>query len=117
MQELAKQFRNIMNTQGSETISEMANKVLQEMDADESLSFKESGSSHTQLPSNLQPNQVCKLRFRREDVPLSATVSGVHFYIGKVTYDLGLWLGDGSVDNPEYETRIYNVDSAFVTPA
>ncbi len=69
------------------------------------------------LPSNLQPNQVCKLKFREDDNPITATVRGVHFYIGKVKYDLGLWLGDGTVDNPEYETRIYNVDSVFVTPA
>lgn len=70
-----------------------------------------------QLPSALQPNQVCYLKFRKDDAKIIATVRGVHFYIGKVKYDLGLWLGDGSVDNPEYETRIYNVDSAFLTPA
>lgn len=69
------------------------------------------------LPSNLQPNQVAKLKFRENDEPLTATVRGVHFYPGKVKYDLGLWLGDGSVDNPEYESRIYNVDSVFVSPA
>lgn len=74
-------------------------------------------SDSIQLPSALQPNQVAKLQFRQNDEPLTATVRGIHFYPGKVKYDLGLWLGDGSVDNPEIETRIYNVDSAFVSPA
>jgi hypothetical protein len=69
-----------------------------------------------QLPSQVQPNQVVKLQFRPEDKPLTATVRAVHFYMDKVKYDLGLWLGDGSVDNPEYESRIYNVDSIFVSP-
>ncbi len=106
-----------MNTQKAVSSTTMADKVLQEMEAEESHSFKEGSHNSMQLPSNLQPNQVCKLQFRKEDNPLTATVRGVHFYIGKVKYDLGLWLGDGSVDNPEYETRIYNVDSVFVTPA
>lgn len=66
------------------------------------------------LPSALQPNQVAKLQFRKNDEPIMATVRGVHFYPGKVKYDLGLWLGDGSVDDPKYESRIYNVDSVFV---
>lgn len=70
-----------------------------------------------ELPSSLQPHQVCRLKFRPEDNPILATVRCVHFSINKVKYDLGLWLGDGTVDNPEYESRIYNVDSMFVTPA
>lgn len=63
------------------------------------------------------PNQVVRLQFRKSDEPFIATVRGVHLYMGKTKYDLGLWLGDGTVDNPEKETRIYNVDSEFVTPA
>ena len=106
-----------MNSQKAATSSElMADKVLQEMEKDESASF-EGGSNSILLPSALQPNQVAKLKFREADAPLTCTVRGVHFYIGKVKYDLGLWLGDGTVDSPEYETRIYNVDSVFLTPA
>ena len=95
----------------------MADMVLQEMQQDEELSFKGDSHDSIQLPSNLQPNQVCKLQFRKDDKPFIATVRGVHFYVGKVKYDLGLWMGDGSVDDPEYETRIYNVDSVFCSPA
>ena len=73
--------------------------------------------SEIQLPSRFQPQQVVRLQFRKNDKPFLATVKGVHFYTGKVKYDLGLWLGDGSVDDPETETRIYNVDSAFLLPA
>jgi DNA-binding transcriptional regulator WhiA len=62
-------------------------------------------------------NQVIYLQFRKEDKPITATVRGIHFYRDKTKYDLGLWLGDGSVDDPERETRIYNVDSEFVTPS
>lgn len=69
------------------------------------------------LPSQFQLNQVvifgkneeCKLQY--------ATIRGVHFYRGTVKYDLGLWIGDGSIDNPEKETRIYNVDEEVLTPA
>lgn len=60
-------------------------------------------------------SQAVLLQFRKDDKPFAATVRGVHFYVGKVKYDLGLWLGDGSVDDPEYETRIYNVDSCFLS--
>ena len=98
-----------MNTQTA------AEKVLQEWDSDPT--FIEKGANSIDLPSQLQINQVAKVKFRKDDVPFTATVRGVHFFISKVKYDLGLWLGDGSVDNPESETRIYNVDSVFVTPA
>lgn len=66
------------------------------------------------LPSAFQVDQVVRLRFQKNGDPITATVRGVHFYKGKVKYDLGLWLGDGSVDDPETETRVYNVDSCFV---
>lgn len=69
------------------------------------------------LPSRCQHNQVVKVKFRENDEPFNATVRGIHFYPGKVKYDVGLWIGDGSVDKPEDETRIYNVDSVFVSPA
>ena len=68
-----------------------------------------------QLPSNCQINEVVKVQFREGDNPFTATVRAIHFYVGKVKYDVGLWLGDGSVDDPELETRIYNVDSYFVS--
>ena len=90
-----------------ETPEQMAAKIL----------FDDAPIEMPQLPSNLQVNQVAKLQFRSSDEPFICTVRCVHFYASKVKYDLGLWLGDRSVDNPETETRIYNVDSAFVTPA
>lgn len=63
----------------------------------------------------LQPLQVVKLQFRKEDTPFLATIRGVHIYPkNRFKYDLGLWLGDGSVDNPEEETRVYNVDSKYI---
>ena len=70
-----------------------------------------------QLPSAFQPLQVVKLKFRPKDKPFTATVRAVHFTPSKVKYDLGLWLGDGTVDDPERETRIYNVDSIFLEKA
>ena len=74
-------------------------------------------SNSIKLPSAHQPLQVVRLQFRKTDEPILATVRGVHFTVSKVKYDLGLWLGDGTVDDPEYETRIYNVDSIFCTTA
>lgn len=69
-----------------------------------------------ELPGMLQILQVVKLQFRKSDEPITATIKGVHIYRNKIKYDLGLWLGDGSVDDPERECRIYNVDAVFVTP-
>ncbi len=69
------------------------------------------------LPSAFQVNQVVHVKFNKNGESITATVRGVHFYRGKVKYDLGLWLGDGSVDDPENETRIYNIDSIFVSIA
>jgi hypothetical protein len=66
------------------------------------------------LPSTFQIDQVVSVQFKKGTYALNATVRGVHFYRGKVKYDLGLWLGDGSVDDPETETRIYNIDSVYV---
>jgi len=80
---------------------------------------KEFNNVVLQTPSQFSLRQVVKLNFKRNSIeidPQYATVKGIHFYEGKVKYDLGLWLGDGSVDNPETESRIYNVDSIFLSP-
>lgn len=69
-------------------------------------------NDHVLYPSRFELNQVVHLKIRKEVV--TATVRGIHFYPGKIKYDLGLWLGDGSVDDPEFESRIYNVDSILV---
>jgi hypothetical protein len=69
------------------------------------------------LPSTFQIDQVVEVAFKKGSEPINATVRGIHFYRGKVKYDLGLWLGDGSVDDPETETRIYNIDSIYVRMA
>lgn len=66
------------------------------------------------LPSAFQIDQAVGVRFVKGTEPITATVRGIHFYRGKVKYDLGLWLGDGTVDDPETETRVYNVDSIYV---
>lgn len=81
------------------------------------MSTNYSSEMEIELPSNLQVNQVGRLQFKKEMPPITVTVRGVHFYKGKVKYDLGLWLGEGTVDSPEFESRIYNVDSVFVVPA
>lgn len=77
--------------------------------------IQERHNGYATYPSLFELNQVVRLKLKNEKI--TATVRGIHFYPGKVKYDLGLWLGDGSVDDPEYESRIYNVDSIFVTAA
>lgn len=62
-----------------------------------------------QLPSALQIGDECIVTFFYESAKLHGGVHGVHFYEGKVKYDITL---RGSEN---METRIYNVDSAFVT--
>jgi hypothetical protein len=42
--------------------------------------------------------------------PFNARILGVHFYAGKVKYDLEI-----PIDN-EPPTRVYNIDSCFVLP-
>jgi hypothetical protein len=69
------------------------------------------------LPSAYQIDQVVSVSFKKGGDAITATIGGVHFYRGKVKYDLGLWLGDGSADDPETETRIYNIDSIYVKSA
>lgn len=60
------------------------------------------------LPSGHQIDDHCFLSLWETD--LTADILAVHFYPGKVKYDLAVQspLQDG-------ETRIYNVDSAFVS--
>lgn len=72
----------------------------------------ERSNGHVLYPSRFELNQVVQLKINEEAV--LATVRGIHFYPGKIKYDLGLWLGDGTVDDPEFESRIYNVDSILV---
>jgi hypothetical protein len=62
------------------------------------------------LPSKVQIRQVVALKFTKNMEPLMATVLAVHFTESKVRYDLRIWLDD------DLETRIYNVDSVFVSP-
>lgn len=66
------------------------------------------------LPSQHQVDDQVNLCLMPEDEnlktfpALTATVTGVHFYKGKVKYDLEIkFYGD-------YSTRIYNIDSLFV---
>lgn len=72
---------------------------------------------HVVYPSLFSISQVVKLKFKENQEAILATVKGIHFYEGKVKYDLGLWLGDGSLDDPEWESRIYNVDSIHIEAA
>jgi hypothetical protein len=75
--------------------------------------WQEGNQGGTELPSRYQLLQVVNVRLCKTDTPLTATVRGVHFYPGKVKYDLGVW----STDDTNTETRIYNVDSIFVEDA
>jgi hypothetical protein len=80
---------------------------------------KKKVKDHTMYPSLFSLKQVVKIKLKdvHKDIKQLATVKGIHFYEGKVKYDLALWLGDGSVDNPEWESRIYNVDSLLLESA
>jgi hypothetical protein len=71
---------------------------------------------HTHYPSRHSLNQVVGIKFKESMEPMNATVIGIHFYEGKVKYDVSLWLGDGSVDDTHKATRVYNVDSCFILP-
>lgn len=68
-------------------------------------------TSILELPSRLQPNQVAKLQFFEEMLPLTCTVRTVHFTKSKVKYDVDIWLPDDTT------TRAHNVDSVFIVPA
>jgi hypothetical protein len=77
---------------------------------------------NTELPTNEQTvyipdftiKQVVKFKVKKDADYIYATVKGIHFYESKIKYDLALWLGDGSVDDPERESRIYNVEVEFL---
>ena len=73
-------------------------------------------NGHAVYPSLFELRQVVQVKFRKVDTPFTATIRGIHFYPGKVKYDLGLWLDDGGNSETEAndQTRIYNVDSCFV---
>jgi hypothetical protein len=61
-----------------------------------------------ELPSQHQVGEAVKLSLAKDKEDFNATVIAVHFYKGKVKYDLEI---------PIYgkqPTRIYNIDSCFV---
>jgi hypothetical protein len=59
------------------------------------------------LPSHFQLHDKARLCFNKVD-SIPVKVNGVHFFSGKVKYDLEVEIPD------EVTTRIYNVDSCFV---
>ncbi len=65
------------------------------------------------LPSAFQPEDNALFCF--DGAKIQAKVLGVHFYNGKVKYDLELYESPKEGNDSHYSTRIYNVDSAFVT--
>lgn len=67
------------------------------------------------IPSQHSPEDEIEFRIPATNgmAVMLGTVVGVHFYVGKVKYDLELHL---KVGDEEMATRIYNVDSVFVEP-
>lgn len=59
------------------------------------------------LPSAFQIGDSAFINFWSHEI--GGEVCGVHFYNGKVKYDFKVFGGNGG------ETRIYNIDSAFVS--
>jgi hypothetical protein len=64
------------------------------------------------LPSAFQIGDHVKLSIFGADLP--GQVLTVHFYESKVKYDVCVYDLD-EIGTPKYETRLYNIDSAFVT--
>lgn len=66
------------------------------------------------LPSRHQVGDKVKFsitqNFGDNPYPFTAEIKAVHFYVGKVKYDLEIPIED------ESPTRIYNIDSCFVQP-
>ena len=62
----------------------------------------------TILPSRFQIGDFVLLKI--SEIPTRAIINGIHFYPGKVKYDLIITLADGST------TRLYNIDSINVHP-
>lgn len=76
-------------------------------------------NSETWLPSQFNIGDKVKVYLKGlssandgsiKEVDYSATVIAVHFYMGKVKYDLEVPIFE------ESPTRIYNIDSSFVLP-
>lgn len=69
-----------------------------------------------QLPSQHQIADQVWVTFGEQI--LKGTIMSVHFYIGKVKYDIELALGVpvSPDDSTEDSTRIYNIDSVYVHP-
>lgn len=65
-----------------------------------------------ELPSSHQLDDVVKVKFtEKQETPFRAQILAVHFYgVGKVKYDLEIFT------TPSDSTRIYNVDSLYVSP-
>lgn len=68
--------------------------------------------SNLTLPSAHQIDDSVWFNLWSTSVP--SDVVGIHFYAGKVKYDLQLNMLTSNEDG-EATTRIYNVDSAFVS--
>lgn len=83
-------------TAGDETPEQMAAKILAEMNKPEPL---------IKLPSQFQIGDAAFLRLWEDD--LIVEINAVHFYAGKVKYDVNVLVSDGT------KTRMYNIDSAF----
>jgi len=83
-------------------------------DADLNNWITETPNKETWLPSQFKigdnvlfsVNQV----YGENPYPLRAEILAVHFYEGKVKYDLSIPVFDGP------PTRVYNIDSCFVLP-
>lgn len=104
-------FRIDMN---GETMLLNDKKLILEVEAGDKVYTSSAKDPVEFLISRYGLKQVVKVKFNEKMEPITATIRGIHFYEGKVKYDLALWLGDGSVDDPEWESRIYNVDSYHV---
>ena len=79
-------------------------------------------NNHVEYPSRFALNQGVKIYFstnqygeiNTDTLALNGTVRGVHFYEGKVKYDIELFWTN---ENGGVHTRIYNVDSLYVVAA
>lgn len=65
-------------------------------------------TNQIKLPSAHQGGDEVFVRFN-EQSELTGAVHAVHFYAGKVKYDIDVFV------DAENFTRVYNVDSAFIT--
>lgn len=71
------------------------------------------------LPSHYQVRQLCIFNLTPKDTNISCVIIGVHFFQTAdademlVKYDIELWLGESN--GKEDTTRMYNVESRFLT--